>query len=65
MARKLAPWWRHCQWAVIADTPQGPQKIYCARRKQDAKADAKAWTAKMGQRTRVIPGEGHRSRRDR
>ncbi len=70
MAKRLAPWWRNRQWCVEANTNTGARgtregwkPIYCTAKKVTARANAKQWKSETGQDVRVVPGEGHRSRR--
>jgi hypothetical protein len=64
MGKRLKPWWSERQWKVEALTPKGWQPIYCTRTKVQAERDAAAWKAQLGQEVRVVPGDGHKSRRD-
>lgn len=75
MARKyLQPWWVSQRWSVEAiarlDSPSGTYKkgdwilIYSGETKKKAEQDAREWTARTGAKTRVIPGPGHKSRRE-
>ena len=68
MARKK-PWYSSCKWSVEAHLTKGPkagswQPIYCSGSKRLAKIDAKAWKESTGQKVRVVPGPGHKTRRD-
>lgn len=68
--RSRRSWATGCRWSVEADTSTGPRgtregwkQIYCAASKAKAQSDARKWTSEMGQKTRVVPGEGHKTRR--
>lgn len=64
MARKyLRPWYVNFQWCTEALTPQGWKAVYCSKTKTKAKRDGIKWSQEMGQKTRVVPGSGHKSRR--
>ena len=48
----------------VAHGPVSPWvPIECARTRQGAKILASAWRESTGQRTRIVPGRGHRTRR--
>lgn len=71
--KKKRPWWVGERWSVQAvsncDMPHRNVNvgdwvdIYTAKTRKEANADAKAWTEKTGQPTRVVPGKGHPKRR--
>lgn len=58
------PWYVDQRWSVEALTPAGWHEIYCTGTKAQAAQDAAAWTRSMGQQTRIVPGPGHRLRRE-
>lgn len=70
MSRSRKPWWGSCQWEVITpvETPDNSsatyKAIYCSRSKKGAQKDAREWTARGDGPAFVVPGAGHRSRRD-
>lgn len=62
-----APIYMSSRWAVETLDRYGSGKwltIYTSKTKAKAMQDAKNWTKETGQKTRVVPGEGHATRRD-
>ena len=70
------PWYTSCRWTVeaqaVRDAPSGGASrfkkgewiaVYCAANKPAAKKLAKDYGAELKTRTRVVPGEGHKTRR--
>jgi hypothetical protein len=75
MARKYrSPWWVSQRWSVETIAEVSPEhgrykkgdwiEIYNGATKKAANELAASWTAKTGQPTRVVPGAGHKTRRD-
>lgn len=60
------PWYVSQRWAVQTPHIKTGEwvDIYTAKDKKKANADAAEWRAKTGQRTRVVPGAGHKTKRN-
>jgi hypothetical protein len=68
-----SPWWVSQQWIVETIASRDAHddsfkkgdwiEIYVARTKKQAADDARTWTERTRQQTRVVPGPGHKTRR--
>jgi hypothetical protein len=63
--RRSSPWWVGRRWSVESLSDAGQwQEIYTAQTKAQAGSDAAEWHEKTGRLVRVVPGDGHPSRRN-